>query len=260
MSHTSFLEGYVPGESLLHKLDPRSKLVTTLAFVVAVVMTPPGAWKAFGLYFLLVATLVILSRVPVFYLLKRTLVIVPFVLVIALFLPFLKPGEAAGSYNIWLWQISVSRSGLVLLGSVMVKAWLSVLSMLVLSSTTEFPALLQGLERLGLPRVMVMLFSFMYRYLFVMVEEVNRMRLARDSRNLGRKRMWQIRSVGNMIGTLFLRSYERGERIYQAMVSRGFEGEVRTMNRLRLGRADLGFAVAFLLYLAVVALASHLWL
>jgi cobalt/nickel transport system permease protein len=142
----------------------------------------------------------------------------------------------------------------------MVKAWLSVLSMLVLSSTTEFPALLQGLERLGLPRVMVMLFSFMYRYLFVMVEEVNRMRLARDSRNLGRKRMWQIRSVGNMIGTLFLRSYERGERIYQAMVSRGFEGEVRTMNRLRLGRADLGFAVAFLLYLAVVALASHLWL
>lgn len=258
MNHV--LDQHAPGDSLLHRLDPRTKLVTTLAFVLMVVATPAGEWKAFALYFVLAATVVALSRVPVLHLWKRSLVIVPFVLLVAAFLPFLKPGEVAGSFNIGAWQVSVSYSGLELFWSIAVKAWLSVLSMLLLSSTTPFPTLLQGLRRLGLPRVMVTLLSFMYRYIFVLVEEATGMQRARESRSFGGKRLWQIRSVGNIIGTLFIRSYERGERVYRAMLSRGFEGEVRTMNKGRLARADVGFGAAFLLYLALVPLSLYLWL
>jgi len=101
---------------------------------------------------------------------------------------------------------------------------------------------------------MIMILSFMYRYLFVMVDEVIRMRQARDSRNFGGKRIWQLKIIGNMVGTLFIRSYERGERVYGAMVARGFEGQIRTLSRLQFRTADLYFTVAFLCCLSLVGI------
>jgi len=169
----------------------------------------------------------------------------PFVVMIAIFVPFFKEGEVAGSYNIWLWQVSVTYDGLQVLTNILAKAWLSILSLILLTSSTKLANLLRGLEQLRMPRVMVMILSFMYRYLFVLVDEVMRMKQARDSRNFGGKRLWQIRTIGNMIGTLFIRSYERGERVYAAMVARGFDGQTRTLDRLSFRRADVYFCIAF---------------
>jgi len=247
----SFLDRYSDLGSFIHKLDPRTKIITTFAFILMVVLTPPQRWQAFAFYFALIAGLVLLSKIPPLYVLKRSLVIVPFVLFIAIFIPFLKPGEVAGSYNIWAWQ--VSYSGLIILWNVVIKAWLSILTLIVLSATTKFSELLKGLEQLRLPKVMVMILSFMYRYIFVLVEEVIRMKQARDSRSFGGKRTWQLKTIGNMVGTLFLRSYERGERVYGAMVARGFEGQTRTLSRPRFRMADLYFAVAFLACLTLVS-------
>jgi cobalt/nickel transport system permease protein len=248
----SFLDQYSDLDSLIHRLDPRTKAITTLAFILAVVLTPPTRWYAFALYFALIALVVLLSKLPPLYVLKRSLVVVPFVLVIAIFIPFFKQGEVAGSYNIWLWQVNVTYSGPIVLWNVTIKAWLSVMSMIVLSSTTKFPELLNGLERLRLPLVLVMILSFMYRYMFVLVDEVLRMKRARDSRNFGGRRIWQLKTVGNMIGTLFLRSYERGERVYAAMVARGFDGNTRTLSHLRFRSLDLYFAACFLTSLAMI--------
>ena len=258
MKH-SFLDEYSNLDSFLHRLDPRVKFITTLAFILAVLVTPPLHLWVFGGYFALIAGLLLLSKLPLLYVLKRSLVIVPFVLMVAIFIPFFKQGEVAGSYNLWLWEVTVTYDGLAILANVLIKAWLSILSLILLSSTTGFTSLLKGLEQLGMPRVMVMILSFMYRYIFVLVDEVMRLWQARASRNFGRgKRIWQIKTVGDMIGTLFIRSYERGERVYSAMVSRGYDGKIRMLGSLRFRRADAYFGVTFLLALVSIGLTALL--
>ena len=251
MKH-GFLDRYSDLDSFIHKLDPRTRFITTFAFILVVVLTPPTRWQAFALYFALLAGLILLSKLPPLYVLKRSLVIVPFVLMIAIFIPFFRPGEVVGSYNVWLWELSITYSGLLVLWNVVIKAWLSILSLIVLSSTTKFSELLKGLEQLRMPKVMVMILSFMYRYIFVLVDEVIRMKQARDSRNFGGKRTWQLKTIGNMVGTLFLRSYERGERVYGAMVARGFEGQTRTLTNLRFQAVDLYYAMGFAVILALI--------
>ena len=258
MKH-SFIDQYSDRDSFIHRLDPRTKFITTLIFILVVISTPPTRWQAFALYFLIIATLLLLSRLPTIYVLKRSLVIMPFVLLIAIFIPFFKEGEVAGSYNIWLWQVSVTYSGLQVLWNVLIKAWLSILSLILLTSTTKLANLLKGLEQLRMPRVMVMILSFMYRYIFVLVDEVMRMKQARDSRNFGGKRLWQMRTIGNMIGTLFIRSYERGERVYAAMLARGFDGQSRTLDRLNFRQADAYFGIAFSLVLILTSVANLLY-
>ncbi|MEW6033903.1 MAG: cobalt ECF transporter T component CbiQ [Chloroflexota bacterium] len=255
MKH-SFIDEYSKLNSPIHRLDPRVKLLSALAFVLAVVLTPPGGWQAFAAYLVLVTAAVILSRVPPWFVLKRSLMLEPFVLVVAAFIPFFKPGEVAGSYNIWMWQVSVTYPGITLFWSVLAKAWLAIICLTLLTATTPFSHLLLAMEKLKVPRVLVMTLSFMYRYIFILEEEVLRMRQARDSRNFGGKLLWQVRVVGHMAGTLFIRAYERGERVYAAMVSRGFDGEVRTLQQLTLRRTDAISAAAFLALLASIAVLS----
>lgn len=255
MKH-AFLDQYSELDSLIHRLDPRTKALAMLAFVLVVMATPPTAWPAFALGTVLMAGLILIARLPPLYVLKRSAVVAPFVLMIALFLPFFEGGQVAGSYNIGWWRVSIPYDRLLVLWNVVVKSWLSALSLILLSATTPFPRLLKGLQRLGVPRVMVMILSFMYRYLFVLVDEAMRMGRARESRGLGGSRVRQIRTLGNMIGTLFLRSYERGERVYQAMLARGFDGEMRTLSELRFGRADLCFGIVCSLCLAIICLVA----
>ena len=243
--HHSFLDQYSERSSLIHRLDPRTKFVATLLFILLVNSFSPDSWVAFAVCFFIVATLILVSKLPVLFVFKRSLVIVPFVLLISLFIPFFKGGEVAGSYNIWLWQVQVTYSGLQVLWNILAKAWLSILSLIVLTSTTKMPNLLKGLERMYVPCVMIMILSFMYRYVFIVVDEVMRMRQARDSRNFQGGTLWQIRTIGHMIGTLFIRSYERGERVYQAMVARGFDGQSRTLDRLVFRRVDVYFGIGF---------------
>jgi len=255
----SFLDQYSDRDSFIHRLDPRTKFIITLVFILAVISTPPTRWQVFALYLFLMAILIFVSKVPILYVLKRSLVIIPFVLMVAIFIPFFKEGEVVGSYNIWLWQVSVTYSGLQVLWNILAKAWLSILSLILLTSTTKMTNLLNGLEQLGMPKVMVMILSFMYRYIFVVVDEVMRMKQARDSRSFGGSRLWQLRTIGNMVGTLFIRSYERGERVYAAMLARGFDGQTRTLDRLNFRQADAYFGISFSLILILTSVVNLLY-
>ncbi len=257
MKH-SFIDQYSDRNSFIHRLDPRTKFITTLLFILAVVLTPPARWQAFAFYLFLIVTLIFVSRVPISYVLRRSLVIMPFVAMIAIFVPFFKEGEVAGSYNIWLWEVSVTYDGLQVLWNVLIKAWLSILSLILLTSATKTANLLKGLEQLHMPRIMVMILSFMYRYIFVLVDEVMRMKQARDSRNFGGSKLWQMRTIGNMIGTLFIRSYERGERVYAAMVARGFDGQSRTLDCLSFSKGDAYFGISLSLVLILTSVVSPL--
>jgi cobalt/nickel transport system permease protein len=237
----SFLDQYSDRNSYIHRLDPRTKFIVTLVFILAVILTPPTRRQVFILYFLIVSILIVLSRVPVFYVLKRSLLVLPFVAVVAISLPFFKEEVTSGSYNIGLLRVSVA--GLQVFYTVLAKAWLSALSLILLTSTTKITELLKGLEQLHFPKIMIMILSFMYRYIFVITDEVLRMKQARDSRNFGGGHWRQIKIIGNMIGTLFIRSYEHGERVYTAMLARGYDGQTQTLKQLNFRLADGIFGI-----------------
>ncbi len=153
--------------------------------------------------------------------------------------------------------LSPNALRLVILWSVLAKSWLSAFAAGVLTSTTEFADLLKGLSMLGTPRVIVALLSFAYRYVFVLVDEAERMNRARDARDCGGRssRARKLQIVGSMIASLFIRSYERAERVFFAMKSRGFDGEVKTLRGLRVVREDILFVVVTLGLLCAVRFA-----
>jgi len=243
MKH-SFIDKYSGLNSLVHKLDPRTKLISSLAFIIAIVMTPASNWKVYAIYLITLLALVYLSRLPFSYVLKRSLLIVPFVFIIAVFVPFFKHGQEAWSGNIGMWHIVVTYQGLNVLINVVIRAWLSMICLTILTSTTKFTDMLKGMYLLKVPAVFVQILSFMYRYLFVLVDQAMRMQMARDSRNFGSNRKLILKTMGNIIGMLFIRSYERGERIYVAMLSRGYNSEIPVVNKLRYRLPDVCFASA----------------
>jgi cobalt/nickel transport system permease protein len=253
MKH-SFIDEYSGLDSFVHRLDPRTKLLCSLAFILAVVLTPAGTWKAYAVYLPVIIGLVLLSRLPLKYVMKRSLVIFPFVIMITIFVPFFKQGQVVAGWDIGTWHIAVTYEGLAVLVNVVVKSWLCILCLIVLSSSTKFEQLLHGMYRLRVPQVFVQIISFMYRYMFVLADQAMRMQMARDSRNYGLNRGNIIKTMGNMIGILFIRSYERAERIYAAMLSRGYNGEIVVVNQLRFRLPDAYFALSLCLLLVCPAI------
>jgi cobalt/nickel transport system permease protein len=173
----------------------------------------------------------------------------PFMLA-ALPLIFTRPGDPLVTFEIGPLELTVSGEGLRQFTTIALKSWISVQAALLLSFTTPFPDLVEALGRLRVPRILVAIIGFMYRYLAVLAGEAGRLNRARASRSAvvegrgGGTVAWRARVVGGMVGSLFLRSYERSERVYAAMQARGFDGEFRTMTGRSLARADwVAFAV-----------------
>jgi cobalt/nickel transport system permease protein len=233
------LERYAEIDSPLHRLDARAKIISLFALVVVCVTTPPRAYPAFGAYLALLAVGVWLSRVPPGYVLRRSLMVVPFVLLLGAFMPFLR------------------SDGLLMFWNVLAKSYLAVLALTLLSATTSFPKLLQGFRRLRVPAVLTLLAALAYRYLFVIADEALRTRRAGDSRGYGGKWLWHAKVIGQMIGALFVRSYERGERVYSAMLARGFDGKAMPGDGERLMARDWAFAGLALAALAAVRMVTR---
>lgn len=206
------------GHSPLHRAPAHLKLLGLLGFMLVVVATPDDWFAAFGAYLLVLLGVVALSQVPPTYLLKRMVVEVPFV-VFALVLPFVAHGE-----QVEVLGVSLSRPGLLAAFGILATATLGVLASLTLAATTEPQALLAGLQRLRVPSLLVQIMAFMVRYLDVVTSEMQRMRVARESRGFRARdpRQWPV--IARSTGALFIRSYERGERVHLAMLSRGYTG------------------------------------
>ncbi len=245
-----FIDRYSRLESPVHALDPRAKTVAFLVLIVVCVTTPPAEWWAFAIYAGLVAIIANASRLPARYLLTRLLAVLPFVVVVALFLPFMHPGGPRYDLGIF----TVSRDGLLLLWGVAAKALISIACLILLSSTTPFGDLMHGLERLRVPRFFTTVSAFMYRYIFIIVDEAERMKRARDSRNFHGRWIWQAKTIGYMVASLFLRSQERAERVYQAMSARGFDGTFPRWSEPRMRAADW----VFMLLVTLIALGGRL--
>ncbi len=204
-----YLDQYSQISSPLNRLSPIFKVVTFVTVVLFIVLTRPGSFFAFSLYGLLMAVLVLLSRVPVIFILKRSLLVIPFVLAIAAF------------------NLFSSHGGIQLFLSILIKSCMSIVCLILLVATTRFSELLKAFEKLGCPKIITMIMSFMYRYIFVIEDELMKMKQAKESRSVGGSGFFHAKALANMLGTLFIRSYERAEAVYLAMCARGFDGDVK---------------------------------
>ncbi|MCY0919987.1 cobalt ECF transporter T component CbiQ [Streptomyces sp. H27-G5] len=239
---------YRHGHSPIHALPPHCKLAATFAFVLVVVSTPREAMWAFGLYALLLAAVTAVARIPAAFVLRRLLIEVPFV-AFAVLMPFVAEGE-----RVEVLGTSLSVSGLWGAWNVLAKGTLGVAASVLLASTTELRALLLGLQRLKLPPLLVQIASFMIRYGDVIGGELRRMSIARRSRGFEARgiRHWGV--LAKTAGALFIRSYERGERVYLAMVSRGYSGSMPVIDDVAATRAQWAYAAVLPLAALVVCL------
>jgi cobalt/nickel transport system permease protein len=217
---------YRPGDTLVHRLPPQCKLVAVVAFAMAVVATPRERFWAFGVYALLLGAVAVAARVPVAFVARRMVIEVPFV--------------------------SLSVPGLWAAWNILAKATLGVAASILLAATTEPRMMLLGAERLRLPRLLVQIATFMLRYMDVIGDQMRRMRVARESRGFVARDLRQAPVLAKSAGALFIRSYERGERVHLAMLSRGYTGEMPSIRDLSASRRDWG-AAALLPGLAFVA-------
>jgi cobalt/nickel transport system permease protein len=229
-------------DSWVHRLDPRAKILTTIVFLVAVVSFPKyeiSALLPFAFYPVFLAGS---GRVPFGFVGKKIIAVAPFAFLVGVWNPFL-------DRNVLLTLGSLHISGGWLsFASILVRFALTVGTAFILIAVTSFQGLCLGLQRLGMPQVMTVQLLFLYRYLFVLGEEALHMTRARSLRTFG-SRGKELRIYAHVVGHLLLRTLDRAQRVYRAMLSRGFDGEVRLLRTARFGTTEvlftLGWSAAF---------------
>ena len=211
---------YIHRHSIVHSLPSHLKIIAVLLFILFVVSTPITYWPAFVIFLALVIAAATAGKISILTLSKRALIEVPFIF-FAVLMPFFGTGERfeLGPFNLY-------REGLLAGLSIVAKGTLGVLSAVILSTTTTAREILRGLERLRLPTIMVQIASFMLRYVNVISDEMERMKIARQSRGFDATGVKHWKVIATSAAALFIRSYERGERVHLAMLSRGFDGEL----------------------------------
>ncbi len=211
------LEGQSAGTGIVHRLDARIKLIASLVFVVCVIVTPIGWWTALGIEGLTLAFVVGLAGIPPRELGRRWLAF--FVLFGFLTFMVAPANPERARYGLW-----------VVAATILVKNSLALLTMLVLAATTPWHKLLAALRKLGIPPVLVATLQFMDRYRHVLMEEFERMSTARRARTFDRRGSLAWSLLTGLFGLLFLRTFERAERVHGAMVARGWTGVIRSLD------------------------------
>ncbi|MFC5267279.1 cobalt ECF transporter T component CbiQ [Kribbella qitaiheensis] len=241
----------VVADSRIHRLPAQVKIVALFVFVLAVVSTPAGVFWAFALYAALLVGCVVLAKLPPLVVMRRLAVETPFV-VFALVLPFVATGP-----RVEVLGVSLSESGVLGSWNVLAKGTLGVIAAIVLSATTAPRSLLAGLERLRLPSTLVAILSFMVRYLSVVSDDLHRMRIARESRGYSGGRAGHMKAIAGGVGALFVRSFERGERVHLAMQSRGYTGRMPLLSDSGAARVQWIEGLVISLAAVVIAVAAR---
>ena len=253
------LDHFASGASPVHRLDPAAKTVAALAAVLATVLVGRGHFLPLAPVAAALAVYHAIGRVPLKYSAKRLLIVSPFAVAAAILFPVLEPGWAVWTATVGGWHIVVTQQGLLRAADIVSRFFLCVWAALLLLSTTRFQDMVTALGRLHVPRVLVTQMAFMYRYLWVLSDEVMRLRIARAARDCGHG-SWSLRmhSQAAVVGVLFLRTLDRSERIYRAMTARGFVGRMGATLAEALRPTDWLFAIAAVAAAAGVVVWDHL--
>jgi cobalt/nickel transport system permease protein len=262
--HAHLFDPYLPISSPVHALDSRIKLALVVVFILSVALAPSGAWAAFVLFFATIFGTVILSGIPPLKMLRRSVIALPFALA-AFPLIFTSLGAPLASLHLGPWSFSPTSEGFDRFLSIAVKSWLSVQAALLLSATTPFPDLLLAMRAFRVPQLLVSVIGLMWRYLFVLADEAIRLMRARDARSgaepghrSGGGVLWRARVTGGMAGSLFVRGFDRADRVYDAMLARGYDGETRALPALPVAPGQYAVLAAGIAWMALIVLAAIL--
>jgi cobalt/nickel transport system permease protein len=259
------LDRYLERASPIHAADARLKFLVTIGFILSLSLLPVGSFVAIGLAWAALIVVTLAARIGPARVIKASFVALPFVAA-AVPLIFTKEGDPIGDINFGLFTLTASGEGLTQFATILLKSWVSVQAAVLLTFSTRFPDLVEALRALRVPAIIVAVISFMYRYLAVLTDEATRMMRARASRSGsadgsgGGSVIWRAKVVGSMVGSLFIRAYERSERIYAAMQSRGFDGTMRTLRRSRFAGAQWIALIVAAVTLCAFEVTGHLWL
>jgi cobalt/nickel transport system permease protein len=230
--------------SVLDSISVPTRILAVLMMLMAIALTPNAHWLTWMFYACGIVAMLQISRVDLFRLIQRLAVESVFVGVVVLGTLFRSGGEV-----LWQWGwLQVTTMGVMVLGSVSFKLMLSLTLLNLLTFTTPIPELLQALSSLKVPSLLVAILSSMYRYLDLLIEEFATMKRAAIARNLTAGKRWQRLVIGNMIGALFIRTYDRGNRIHAAMVSRGYGGDTMAIEPQPFTASDRFFLLGTSLF------------
>jgi cobalt/nickel transport system permease protein len=248
--HHASIDRHAGLDGPVHRLDARAKLVATLVFTAAAISEPRTEFAGLLPYLVTPLALILISGVPLGFVFKRVLIVSPFALVVAGLNPVFETEPVTVVFGP---HSATIRLGFVTGGAILLKFLISVLSLLALATTTRLHRLAAAMSSLGLPRPLAMQVAFLYRYLFVVVDEFERRRRAVDVRTIGHVGFrLRVHTAGSALAGLFSRSLDRAERVTAAMCARGFDGTLPRVPGARLCLWDAAFV------LCTVALAAGL--
>ena len=240
--HHAHIDKFAYQDSPIHRLDSRVKFIVVLIFTAMVLSLPRTSLSILTCYAVGPFTVLVLGRIPLRFAFKHILVVSPFVLVLALSFPFYDRTPVEVAFGPFFWKASL---GWLRCFAILGKFVVTMLALIALVSTTRFSDLLAGLQRLGVPEVLIVQLGFLYRYIFVLIDRAHhilRARASRKLRNLGLK--LELKVAASMVAALLVRSIDTAERINIAMQSRGFDGSWRTLSKLQVRARDFVFALA----------------
>lgn len=237
--HHSYLDKYGDLDSPVHRIDAAIKILSAFLAIVIMVSEPPGKLYPFAVYALIILIIAVLSKVPGSYIAKRLIRVFPFIMIMAAFYPLTVNGFRNPA------SLSFSDQHVLAGFSILLKASLSVSILILLASVEKFHALLGGLRKLKFPVILGVLSALMYRYIFILSDEVMRTNRARSSRTNGNLKGSKLKVLGNQLATVFIRSLERSRTVYASMISRGFTGEFPSMSEKTIKRGDVAIFCTF---------------
>ena len=245
--HHAYIDKFAYQDSPIHRLDSRAKFIVLVFFTAVVVSLPRTSLSILFCYAVGPIAVLVIAKIPLRFVFKQILLVSPFVLVLALSCPLYDKTPVKVAFGPFFWPTTVGwMRCFVILGKFVV----TMLALIGLVSTTRFGDLLTGLQKLWMPKLLIIQLGFLYRYIFVLIDKVHHILRARNVRrlkNLGFKR--ELKIAAAMVGSLLIRSIDTAERINIAMQARGFDRTWHSLSKLQIRRCDLLFALIAIFFM-----------
>lgn len=241
--HHSYIDKFAYQDSPLHQLDARVKFIVTLIFTAVVISLPRTSFTILFCFAVWPFAVLAIAGIPLKFVLKHILIVSPFIVVLALTCPLYDKFPIKLSFGPFAFN---TTQGWLRCCVITGKFIVTMSALIALVSTTRFSDLLTAMRKLGMPKLLTIQLGFLYRYIFVLIDQGHHILQARTCRTLRRLSMKnELKIASAMLGSLFIRSIDAAEQIDLAMQARGFNGKWRTISRLKINLADYIFAFIF---------------